>query len=611
MVKALGGDRQKLHLDSCLRLPGTVNSKDPAAPVECKLMNLSGRAYESGEFSEYLDTDYEEAPTSEIVLPQFGTRTKIISVKDLQSAQADVNSLDIPARTKKFIITGSLLREKGQDRSKSARDFSIILSLLHWGYDYQTIQGIFFNPLLGCSNRISSEGEGVLRWDVHSALSKVKRRWDEGTEQSRGVARIKGGPGKVEEKRVEIAAHIINDLLAGPNPAGEGFKDRDNNVYYFFERSEKMLMPLEGSDFYCFMRDRFGLSKKDFDEYKDSVMTAIWKSDKVVVPRRFSYWDRERFNLYVSNHDNGVYRLSGDGIELCDNGVDGVFFEYDPCLVPFKFNPNIQVVDYFKEIAGAGPGLAIARFEQDDCLLKRYLLDRASFAQNQVNNLSPEAQRLLLIIYFYSLFFESQMREKPVACFLGTKESGKSFLATSVGKILFGDNYESSGLPKSAHDLAVVMGKWPYLVIDNLDSYLKSEMLNLLCAVATGAMEANRTLYTDRDMTQFTPHCYLAITSREPKFARDDFVSRLLIFSMQQITNPISRSELIESLVQNRSAILTEVLTNLNSIVRILATDEIRRLEAGSNYQPMRCYSRLADWETFGVKICNKASRVV
>jgi hypothetical protein len=33
------------------------------------------------------------------------------------------------------------------------------------------------------------------------------------------------------------------------------------------------------------------------------------------------------------------------------------------------------------------------------------------------------------------------------------------------------------------------------------------------------------------------------------KFTRDDFVSRLLILSMQQINNPITRSELIESLV--------------------------------------------------------------
>ncbi|OGP63349.1 MAG: hypothetical protein A2170_02700 [Deltaproteobacteria bacterium RBG_13_53_10] len=33
------------------------------------------------------------------------------------------------------------------------------------------------------------------------------------------------------------------------------------------------------------------------------------------------------------------------------------------------------------------------------------------------------------------------------------------------------------------------------------------------------------------------------------KFTRDDFASSLRIFSMQQISNPIYRSELIESLV--------------------------------------------------------------
>ncbi|MGA2361045.1 MAG: hypothetical protein ABSG73_01150 [Candidatus Aminicenantales bacterium] len=617
LVKELGGDRSRVNLDSCLRLPGTLNIKE-GGPIACRILALTDQVYGLEDFERFEDAGYQEPAGADEPLPAFGSKTKSISLDDAQSAKADVEGLEISSKTKNLILTGSLLREKGADRTRSGRDFSIICSLIYWDYDYQTIHSVFFNPFLGCSNRITQEGNGekALKWDVQSALKRVQKRRSKGTPQSMQIAAIKSTKYMtVDQKRQEIGAFIVQDLLTGPEAAGRGFKDQDTGAYYFFDKEEKMLMALTGTDFYCFMRERFGLANKDFEEYRDAVMAAIWTSKSSVVPRRFAYWSQDEFTLYVSDNANGVHKLDGMKIELCDNGVDGVFFEYDPSLLPFTFNRDLPAVNYFESPAKRGSielddlGLDLERFDGSDNLLRRFLIDRASFTQDAGSRLSPEAHRLLLVVYFYSLFFESMMREKPVACFIGTKESGKSFLASSIGKIFFGDRYESTGLPKSPHDLAVVMEKRPYLVIDNLDSYLKSEMLNLLCAVATGVTEANRALYTDNDMIWFTPRCFLAITSREPKFTRDDFVSRLLVFNMQKIDNPLSRSELIDSLLQNRSAIMAEALANLNSIVKILLLQEDRKLCAGKSWRPTPCYSRLADWETFGRKICCPSTR--
>jgi hypothetical protein len=70
----------------------------------------------------------------------------------------------------------------------------------------------------------------------------------------------------------EIGAFIVQDLLTGPQAAGSGFKHQTKeNAYFFFDREEKMLMALESTDFYCYMRERFGLAKKDFEEFKDFV----------------------------------------------------------------------------------------------------------------------------------------------------------------------------------------------------------------------------------------------------------------------------------------------------------------------------------------------------
>jgi hypothetical protein len=623
LAKELGADRSRVNLDSCLRLPGTLNIKE-GGPVPCRILALTDQAYGLEEFARFEDASYQEPAGADEPLPAFGTKTRQISLTNGEAAKEDVERLEISSKAKNLIITGAFDRGRSTDKTKSGRDFSIICSLIYWDYDYATIRSVFFNPFLGCSNRIRREGEAALQWDVKSALRRVQKRRSEGTPQSAQIAAIKSQKMSPDQKRQEVGAFIVQDLLTGPEAAGTGFRDRDSGSFFFFSKEEKTLMSLGSIDFYCYMRERFGFAKLDFEEYKDAVMTAIWGSDKTATPRRFAYWDRAKLTLYVSDHDNGVYKLDGEKVEACANGVDGVFFEYDSTLALFTFDTEQDAANYFEtaqpetsvEVAGArimvpagvSLGLNLDRFNRPDSLLKRFVIDRASFAENPDNPLPPEAQRLLLTVYIYSTFFETRMREKPVACFVGLKESGKSFLATSIGKIFFGDRYESTGLPKTAHDLAVVMEKRPYLVIDNLDSRVEGEILDVLCAAATGVTESNRTLFTDSDMTSFTPHCFLAITSREPKFTRDDLVSRLLLFSTQKIDSPISRSELTESLLRNRSAIMTEVLVNLNSIVKRLRAEEKRKRDLGEAWQPARCFSRLADWETFGRAICGFAS---
>ena len=620
VAKRLGADSSKIHLDSCLRLPGTLNIKGDE-PAECMILKQEKeRTYSLGDFLEFKDADYKEPQADESLLTDFGAKTQSISIKDAEAAKTDVEKMEVPSKTKNLIITGEMLRTKGADKTRSGRDFSIICSLVYCEYDYATIKSIFFNPFLKCSNRIMEQGETALLHDVREALRRVERKHTKATPQSLEIEKIKGSALTADQKRKQIQAYIVEDLLTGPNSAGSGFKDPIFNVFYFYDKAEKMLMDLESTDFYCYMRARYDISKKDFDEIKDGVMTAIWDSDKKAVPRHFAYFDPKQLVLYVSDHDNGVYRLDGEKIELHENGVDGVYFEYDPTLVPFTYDPKLDVVDYFptttvpgRTVSAKGvkiripaqerSGFSLERFHQSNCLLKQFLIDRASFTEDEDNLLSPAEQRLFLILYFYSTFFESLMKEKPVACFEGLKASGKSFTATSIGKIFFGDSFESSGLPKSADDLAVILWKNHYLVIDNLDTYLKGDMLDMICSIATGREVKKRKLYKDATEIKFVPHCFLAITSRESKFKRDDLVDRLLLFNTKKVDSPVSRTELIKSLLEQRSAIMTEVLTNLNSIVRILLFEEARKLD-NPDWQPIKCVSRLADWETFSRMVC-------
>ena len=132
------------------------------------------------------------------------------------------------------------------------------------------------------------------------------------------------------------------------------------------------------------------------------------------------------------------------------------------------------------------------------------------------------------------------------------------------------------------------------MVFDNIDHYLKPEKIDTLCIAATGGIIEKRKLYTDHEIVKIRPHIFLAITTREAKFKRDDLVSRLLIFNTEKISRPISKSYIFKNIKENRDKIMEEILINLNSIIQLLKIQQ--------KIVP-KCVSRIADWEQFGRKI--------
>ncbi len=239
-------------------------------------------------------------------------------------------------------------------------------------------------------------------------------------------------------------------------------------------------------------------------------------------------------------------------------------------------------------------GFSLKKFYDEKSYLRKYLIDRASFAVEEENNLSPLEQKFLLLTYFYSLFFESIQLEKPILCFVGSKHSGKTFIAETIGKILFGDKYQIRHMPNNTKDLKTIIGTNYYLAFDNLDRYVDKDIIDIFCVAATGGTVERRQLYTDRGIVKIRPRVFLVITTKEAKFKRDDLVSRMLIFNTKKIQRPISKSVMLQALKQDRNKIMEEVLINLNIIVKLLC-----RLK---DFSPSGV-SRIADWELFGKKI--------
>jgi len=617
VIKQLNADSHAINLDRVMRLPGTFNIKKEE-PLECKIVSIhKDKKYSLNDFTHFKNDTYKESRFDISNMPDLGENELIIRSFSPDDAQTDVNQLEIQPMYKKLIVTGALKSYQTEYKSRSERDWSIIRALILADYNYLTIRSIFFNQHLGCSERIIEKGEDALKWDICKMFERLQLEKPKLTHEQQKILSIKLSKMYVEQKRIAINKFILQDLFSGENPTGLAFREKEKGIFYYFDQKEKWLMDVEGVDFYCFLRDRYDISKKEKDEILDAIKTDIWISKKEVTAYRFSYFDEKNFILYLSDHNNKIFKINGNEIEHVDNGTDGVFFEYNSDFTPFDVDVhNLEGENYFtrgpisvtKEAVEKLTKLKIAewpdnltrygfdwyRFKDSNSFVRKFLIDRANFAQNDKGSLTIDEQKYLLLIYFYSIFFESIQKEKPIVCFEGRKESGKSFIATSIGKILFGDNFQSRNVPDDLKDLTTIMGENYYMVFDNLDHYMKYKMIDAICNSATGIEIERRKLYTDHDVIKIRPRIFLAITTREAKFKRDDLVSRLLLFYTSKINRPISRAYLFKRIRENRDKIMAEVLINLNSIVKLL--------KILKHFVP-NCITRIADWEMFGRKV--------
>ena len=497
LAQALGGDHVQ-NLDRVMRLPGTNNTKNPSAQNPVRVIHEAfSHFYSLGDLEEFRDFEFSDPPPAD---PEGFTGTSaVISDRDIRAADADVKQLKVSPRTKRMIITGALPQAAdGKEKTRSERDMSILCSLICAGYGYQTAQAIFLNKHLGCSDRIledCSRADRSLRYDFSHALDFMRAKAPGPTPQIKAIRDIKNlSEESAEEKLRRIRVYIVGDIFGN---GGTGYKNTAQKKKFVFIGAQKMLLETESDDFKCFLRDRYDIPEKDMIEVLAGIDTKIWAAGSEIEPYNFARYESERGILYVSKHDNSVFKLDGETIQIVDNGTDGVIFEYKPEYLAADIKLPLRSVQYFE----GGFNWKICKSES---LLFKHLIDLTSFAVEEKHNLLPEEQRYLLTLYFYSLFFESVLEEKPIICWTGVKASGKGLISTAIGKILFGPAFMPGHLPDDLRDFQVALMENYYHVLDNVDSFVRSSVTDALCRAATGERIAKRKLYTDSDELNVT-----------------------------------------------------------------------------------------------------------
>jgi hypothetical protein len=143
-----------------------------------------------------------------------------------------------------------------------------------------------------------------------------------------------------------------------------------------------------------------------------------------------------------------------------------------------------------------------------------------------------------------------------------------------------------------------------------VDNRVAKDVCDVLAGTSTGAGSEERTLGENKGSVFIDTHCFVVITSREPKFKRPDIVDRLLPFRMGKIETERVKSPswLERTLAEHRQEIMEEVVSNVNSIVFILNQWRDWEREQGDDYIPPGNLFRIADFEEFARKVCSFGS---
>lgn len=368
-------------------------------------------------------------------------------------------------------------------------------------------------------------------------------------------------------RKDKIAELVISELLN----LGKIYKA--NKLYYLFLKDEKRLICISDDPFELrALFTKWGVNASE-NLYKyvlnELYVYCISNAEQVDI-HRFAYYNPNTFTLYLYNGIREILKITSDNIETIENGDEGVMFMELNNYEPFKLVDIDDKIDY----------------------IEKYLTDNLNIDKD-ASLLNLATQRKVAKIWFYSLFFESIMKTKPIFAAIGNKGSGKTTFLRRVGQILFGKKFDVTSVGNDCKDIDTIITNNYYVVIDNLDNPTKA-LNDTLARIATGQVIKKRKLFTTNVELEFEVKCFVALTSRTPQFTRDDVADRLICIYLERFGLFQDENNLCRKVMDNRDKSFSFIVAKLQKI--------IKKLENKQN-EEYKVDFRMADFAVFALKI--------
>ncbi len=367
-------------------------------------------------------------------------------------------------------------------------------------------------------------------------------------------------------RKDKIADLVIAELLN----LGKIYKA--NNLYYIFLKDEKRLICISDEPMELralFTKWGVNASENLYKYVLNELYVYCMSHAEQVEIHKFAYYNPKTFALYIYNGIKEILKITPNKIETIENGDDGVMFTELNNYEPFQLVDIDEKVDY----------------------IEKYLTDNLNIDKD-ASLLNLVTQRKIAKIWFYSLFFESIMKTKPIFTAIGSKGSGKTTFLRRIGQILFGKKFDVTSVANDCKDLETLITNNYYVVIDNLDNPPKA-LNDALARIATGQIIKKRKLFTTNQELEFDVKCYVALTSRTPQFTRDDVADRLICIYLERFGLFKDENNLCKIVMDNRDKIFTYTIKQLQKI--IIKLEETQDKEYDNKF-------RMADFAIFALK---------
>jgi len=305
---------------------------------------------------------------------------------------------------------------------------------------------------------------------------------------------------------------------------GKFLFDKKTDGCFYYSENRHDVFDIESQYGKAYLDENYGVksSTKEGEMILGDLNNYTNKNGEEIEVRKYFFYDKEENVLYIHDRNQRYYKLDGEKIERKYNGED-VFFK------KLK-DGKVEYIEEGKrknqqEIKGQ-----ISKWEGEGNFLHKVLVNRVNFKQKTA--LSPRQQRCQFLISLYMYPFGSMFQTKPIQAFIGEKGSGKSMVMKMLGLFLKSEDYDVSPLPER-DDFFVSAHNNSFYFLDNVDRS-KKWLNDALATVSTGGKMKQRKLYTNFEEIDADIGTFLAVTSRDPYFRRDDVVDRLLIYNLKR-----------------------------------------------------------------------------
>ncbi len=358
----------------------------------------------------------------------------------------------------------------------------------------------------------------------------------------------------------QLSEKVARIALNALNAWGERYTDGAGGYFYFDgETSElhefRMDLPrLRESSFGQLVRTEFGLATND-----SSVLSRLADDfvvgAKKVTPRRVVGTTDDAVYLQLS--DSRVARVTADGVDVVDNGTDGMLF----------LSGEVEPVDEKRLAKALKAGRGKPKWLS--------AIEGVNLEPLSPLNLKQTRELLTTLFYLSPWLFRWRGTMLPLEVCVAEPNSGKTFLYNLRRGVLTG-RPGLNGLPDDFKGWASAVGSTGGIwVCDNLGSIRSDYWHRFADEVARLTTEPDpsielRQLYTTSAVHHIPVQCSFAITTIKNPFTQPDILQRSLVYNLRAIPVDQRDSGWYTRALDERPEWLADHLTALSSFLKLV-----------------------------------------